>query len=264
MAPTPYYHGIVVSDLDAFRSAIAAIGFAPVAGEHGAARGQAGAVAPWLERGTRSLCVANAATGQQLHLTELPLALLVPRPAVGAVQGDTTIGVPAAGDPREVCARVRVAAGRLEVGEPEDVLREDGVGFVLDGQRFVVTRRREPFTVVHYSLRDWPLARRFYEEVLGYCFFPLPDRAGGERNRVENAGGRVDLSASPGTVVPPPGAGKRYAGANCFRLLNAKLAGAEERLASTGLGHWLVPPAGGFAVAAGPANEVVELYAASG
>lgn len=260
MAPTPCYHGVVVTDLDAFCAAVAEIGFEPL--RTTLADGER-IPSPWTGVAARSALLVNRTTGQQLHLAELPPAQRVSRPASGPVQGDTTIGLPVAGDPREAWARMRAAAPSLDVGEPEDVPREDGVAFLLDGQRLILTRRRVPFTVVHYSLRDWPLARRFYEEVLGYCFFPLSERNGGERYRVENAGGRVDLHASPATLAPPPGAEKRYPGASCFRLLNASLAGADERLASTGLGRWLAPPADGFAVASGPANEVVELYAGS-
>ena len=264
---TPYHHGISVTNLAAMRAAAAAIGFTRIepgaetprhyANVPGDAIGQK--IAGWLGDEITTHYVENPETGQQLDLVEIAAHSRLPRPGVEPAQGDTTIGIPVT-DPEGAYAAMRDAAQGLIFSEPEDAGKENGITFSVDGQRFILTRKAEPFSIVHYNARAWPEAQTFYEKVLGACFFDLPNRGQTVRLRVENAPGRMDIEISPETPVAPAGAGKKYPGANHFRLLNLKLTEVEERVRESGVGTWLFPPRGGFAQIYGPTGEFIELY----
>ena len=266
-AVTPYHHGISVTNLAAMRAAAAAIGFTKIepgaetprhyANVEGDKIGQM--IAGWLGDEISTHYVENPATGQQLDLVEIAARSLVARPGEQPAQGDTTVGIPCA-DPDAGYAAMYAAAPELEFSGPADAGKEDGITFTVDGQRFILTRRAQPFTIVHYASSAWPEAKRFYEDVLGACFFQLPNRGATERYRVENAPGRMDIEISGTTPIAAPSAGKKYPGANHFRILNLNLDAIPARVEATGLGTWLFPPRGGFAQIYGPTNEFIELY----
>lgn len=234
---TPFDYGICVGDAGAWTAALAVLGFEPES-----------AADPETPTGAPLATLRHPATGQRIRL--------YPRegpPPDRPAEGDVTIGIPVQGDPHEVLQALRDAAPSLPVGSIEDMPKEKGVAVILDGQRLILTTKRDPFTVVHYSASDWEEVLEFYESVLGFCFFPLPDRGNAVRTRLENAPGRVDLEASPDTPARTS-ASTRY-----FRLANAKLDKAEENLPGSRHGRWIEPPRDGRAWIEGPAGEVMEV-----
>jgi len=237
---TPYDYGIPVGDAAAWGRVLATLGFEPVDDPGPAPAGRA---APLV-------ILQHPQSGQRIRLYQR-VGAAPPGPAEGAV----TIGIPVAGAPADVLDAIRTAAPSLSVRDVEEMPKEKGIAVVLDGQRLILTSKSEPFTVVHYSADAWPNVLEFYEDVLGFCFFPLPDRGAAVRTRVENALGRVDLEASPAT---PPRSGSDV---GHFRLVNAKLDQAEERMSGTDRGRWVAPPEGGQAWVEGPAGELMELLA---
>lgn len=267
---TQAHHGIALSDVAAMTAAIAEIGFTEVEGgatEPRRYRNVAGdavgqMVAPILGDEIRTWFVGNPATGQQLDLVELTAeATLVAAPGEAPAQGDLTIGIPAA-DPEATYATLRAAAPKLPCSDPAPCPSEDGVAFTLDAQRYILSRKPEPFAYVHYSTRDFPTARRFYEEVLGYRLVALAaHEPAEERFAIEGCGGRIEAVVRADTPVAAEGTGKRYIGSNHFRLLNADLAAVAERVESSGLGRWFFAPTeAGFSQIMGPTTEFIELY----
>lgn len=245
---TPYFHRIVVSDVPAMRAALEAIGFvAEDAAGHSV-------IAERLGDGAPPARLRNPATGQVIELFRGNGDEGFDRPA----QGDTTIGVPVQGDPAALYEAMRAAAPGITFAAAKDAGREKGVVFRADGQRFILTSKREPFTVVHYNTADWPAAERFYEDVLGYCYFALPNRGDVVRTRLENAGSRVDIEVSDATPRADPG-DRRYAGASGFRLVNPKVRLAARRLPRTPGAAWLMEPHDGTGEAVGPLGELLDI-----
>lgn len=98
-------------------------------------------------------------------MIELDPAYTAPRPSARTLQGDLVIGLQAA-EPRDAYDAMQAADPAVRVSAPSEDAREKGMRLTgRDGQQFVLTRER-PFAVLHYRARDWPAARRFYEEVL--------------------------------------------------------------------------------------------------
>ena len=264
---TQAHHGIGIRDLDAMTAAIAAIGFSEPEGEApreyrnepGDAIGQM--IVPTLGEGIRTWFVSNPATGQQLDLVELLPRSTLPRPGTPPAQGDITIGIPAA-DPDAALAAMQAGGSRLAFSKPEPDPAEDGMAFTIDGQHFVLSRREAPATWVHYHPSGLDTARRFYEEVLGLTLKEIDAAEPAERRfAITGAGGRVEAVVHERTPIAPAEAGKRYLGANHFRLLNLDLATVAERVAATGLGRWFFAPnEAGFAQILGPTGEFIELY----
>ena len=267
---TQAHYGIGVRDLDATTAAIAAIGFTEIeagAREPRRYRNEAGdaigqLIAPTHGDEIRTWVVENPATGQQLDLVELTAtATRCERPGEAPAQGDLTIGI-ATDDPEGAYRALREATGGLACSAAAPC--PDGVAFTLDGQPYVFTRG-EPFACVHYARAGFATAWRFYTKALGYRLAPLTaDSTGDERWALTGGGGRVELVVDEGTPVAPAGTGKRYPGANHFRLLNADLAAIAERVEASGLGSWLFPPnEAGFAQITGPTGEFIELYSST-
>jgi len=234
---TPFDYGICVGDAGAWTSALSVLGFEPEPVTQSA-----------TPAGDPLGALHNPKSGQRIRLyrREGP-------PPAGPAEGDVSIGIPVEGDPHEVLESLRTAASSLPFGAVEDLPKEKGLAVTVDGQRLILTSRREPFTVVHYSDGAWHEVLEFYESVLGFCFFPLPDRGNAVRTRLENALGRVDLEASPDTPA------RDSASTRHFRLANAKLDQAEENLPGSRHGRWVEPPRDGRAWIEGPAGEVMEV-----
>jgi hypothetical protein len=264
---TVYHHGISVRDIDAWRAAIAAIGFTEI--EPGAETprhyrnvegdriGQY--IASWLGEEIHTHFITNPATGQQVDLVQIAPVSLRSRRSDRPLEGDTTVGIPVAG-PTAAYERMRAAAPDLAFTDPADIDDEDGIAFAIEGQHMVLTRRAEPFTLVHYGPEGWARARVFYEDVLGFGVEPLQGSCGRDRYRILDCGGRIEIEVSDETIRVPDADGKMYPGGNHFRLLKPRWDGIEGRLESTGLGSWLWAPRGGFAQVFGPSRESIELY----
>jgi len=73
-------------------------------------------------------------------------------------------------------------------------------------------------------------------------------------------GGRLEVRVDAGVRPLGPGMGKRYQGANHFRLLRVELADAGPRIEADPVCSFLLPPANGFAFAWGPCGEAVEMF----
>ena len=54
--------------------------------------------------------------------------------------------------------------------------------------------------------------------------------------------------------------GKRYPGANHFRLINQDIDRIGRKIEETGLGGFIIPPANGFAFLKGAAGEAIETF----
>lgn len=244
---TPYLHRLVVSDVAAMRAALEAAGFTS-----DSTAGAGSAIAKRLG-GRPSARLVHPRARQAIELYAANGDTGFDRPA----QGDTTIGLPVEGDPAALYETMRAAAPGIAFSPAEDAGREKGVVFRVDGQRFILTAKREPFTIVHYNSADWPAAERFYEDVLGFCYFALPNRGEVVRTRLENAGTRVDIEISDAT--PRATNGRHYPGASAFRLVNAKVRRAARRLPATPGAAWLAEPHDGTAEAVGPLGELFDI-----
>ncbi|MCC7363414.1 MAG: hypothetical protein IT303_03500 [Dehalococcoidia bacterium] len=170
----------------------------------------------------------NPATAQEVILAQADGA------AEGAPrEGDVSVGVPVgAVDLAELLDQLRAVAPTLAFSEQEQLPKDDAIAVRVDGQRLILTRKKEPFFVIHYSPAGWEAAAPFYEATLGFCFFPLPNRGEVVRTRFENAGGRVDIEVSPDV---------------------------QQAAANVEPARWVAPPGGGTGVVRGPFGELIEL-----
>ena len=268
------HHGMTVADIEATKTVLRELGFSEV---------QPGAPEPLVFRNIdgdpvgqmtagvladeyRTHFVENPETGQQIDLIEVPEQFLAEVPAGARVQGDMVIGIPAGPDPLAAYARVRAVDAGTDYTEPVAVPEEDGLRFRgREGQEFILTRRPDPFAIVFYSREDFPRTRAFFEGSLGVTLGPAALTAdGSERYRLEDVGGRIEFEVGDGITCPDFGrSAKRYPSANHYRLLHRDLAAVEKAIGGSGVGGFLLPPAGGFAFIYGPTNEAVELFDAT-
>ena len=207
---------------------------------------------------------------QQLFLTEIKEAWLVDPPGPEPAQTDLTIVVPVDGDPEDVYRAMRAASPDLSFSDPAPAAAYDGVSVAVDGQRYILTRSREPFAIVHYATPDFASARAFYEGTLGVRLEELPDRDASARYRVVmNA--RLEIEVRDDTPVLNPATGKRYRGGSYFRMTNIDLrkAGSLGLPApavldvATGRSEWFFTPEGRAGYVYGPLGEMIELFDAA-
>ncbi len=265
------HHGLHVADLALTKAALRAIGYTET---------QPGAPEPIEIRnipddpvgqqtahvlGDRYIThfVENPSTGHQIDLIQIDPGFIQPRPSRAPAQGDLTIGVPVP-DPLAAYRIFRAADPRDGFSEPVACLEEDGIRFYgVEGQDFVFTRRPDAFAIAYYSERDFPLARRFFEESIGVPIVEIAvSPTGARRYRLMGIGGRLDIEVRADIVAPSYAAtGKRYAAANHFRVLNVVMGDVQQRMSASGVGGFLLGPyPNGFAFTYGPSNETVELY----
>lgn len=256
------HHGMSVADLATTRAVLRSIGFSgtqPGAPEplvfcdvEGDDVGQqtAACLGPRYE----THFVENPVTGQQIDLIQIEPSALLPRPSDGPAQGDLLIGLAVDDPDRALAAMASV--------DPEAPYRV--VGGTADGPRIawregqhVVLTTGPPFAVVHYHPTGWPAAHRFLTEVLEVT---VDEVVAGERYRLLGIGGRMDIVVDDRVVVPPAGAGKRYPGADHFRIPGVDMDGVMARLGDVEGCGILLPPLGGFAFLIGPSNETVEVF----
>ena len=240
--PPQTHHGITVADLDEMEARLRSLGFTDF---------QPGAEEPlWfhdrpddpigqmtacvLGAGYRTHYIENPATAHQICLIEVVPESRLAHPGGGRLETDLTITVPVA-DPERADALLRAR-------EVQDF-------------RFVPIDE-EPWAVVYYSPGGWDRARRFYEMVLGVGLEPV----GADRYRFTGIGGRLEVQVDASVAPLAPGVGKRYQGANHFRLLGIELEAATARIGADPSCGFLLPPSSGFAFAYGPCGEAVELF----
>lgn len=262
------HHGISCTDIARTKAVLRAIGFT----DH-----QPGAPEPLTFRNTdddfigqvtapvlgdiyHTHYVENPSTGQQIDLIEISAEALRPRDWTDPAQGDLIIGIQV-DDPQSAYAAMCAADAGESYGEPSALVAEHGLIFDWrDGQRSILTTDA-PFAVLHYSERDFPRARRFFEEVLEIEVNEIETSAGETRYRLEDIGGRVDVVVSANTrVLDFAEFGKRYPGANHFRLINQDIDRIGHKIEETGLGGFIIPPANGFAFLHGAAGEAIETF----
>jgi len=206
--------------------------------------------------------VENPNTGQQIDLIEIQPAALVPRPCVAPAQGDLVIGIPV-DDPWKAYDQMQAADPDCAYSTPIEVPEEDGIRFIWrDGQHTILTRKKEPFAILHYSTDDFPKVKRFYEEVLQVPISALADRGDGvQRHQMDGIKGRMDIEVRPDTKRLDLRAwGKHYPSANHFRLVGRDIAHIEKAIVETGLGGYVIPPFGGFVFIHGPTSETIEMF----
>ena len=203
--------------------------------------------------------VENPQTGQQIDLIEIQPDALQPRDWQHPAQGDLVIGMHAA-DPQAAFEAMQAAEPDVRYSTPRPLEEESGIQFDWrDGQRSILTTG-QPFAFLHYSPEDAPTARRFYEEVLGVPWEPI-DAA---RYRMLGIEGRVEVIVTPeARRLAFDRWGKRYAGANHFRLINRDFAAIEAGVTRTGLGGYVIPPMGPFMFIHGPTGETIEMFDSS-
>lgn len=261
------HHGISCTDIVRTKAVLRAIGFTghqPGAPEPLVYRNVADdfigqVTAPVLGDEYHTHYVENPATGQQIDLIEIQPAGLKPREWRHPAQGDLIIGIQVA-DPLAAYRAMQAADPGCAYSEPEPCEREGGILFDWrDGQRSILTTG-EPFAILHYSPEDFPRARRFFEAVLD---IPVEAVAGtpGPRYRLVDIQGRVDvIVTSEARRLDFSEWGKRYPGANHFRLVGRDIAAIGRGIEATGLGGYIIPPSGGFAFLHGPCGEAIETF----
>jgi len=266
------HHGISCTDIEQTKAILRSIGFTdhqPGAPEPLTYRNVDGdyigqVTAPVLGDVYHTHYVENPVTRQQIDLIEISAHALQPRDWHEPAQGDLIIGIQV-DDPATAYAAMTEVEARAEspqrYSEPSQVAAEHGLMFDWrDGQRSMLTTQ-PPFAMLHYNTRDFPAARRFYEEVLGIEVTAVETSAATTRYRLANIGGRVDLVVSPTTrILDFARYGKRYPGANHFRLIDQDIDRIVHRIDETGLGGFIIPPANGFAFLYGPAGEAIETF----
>jgi len=262
------HHGISCTDIERTKAVLRTIGFTdhqPGAPEPLTFRnadddfiGQV--TAPVLGDVYHTHYVENPSTGQQIDLIEISPQALRPRDWTDPAQGDLVIGIQV-DDPRSAYAAMCAADAGESYSEPSTIEAEHGLIFDWrDGQRSILTTQA-PFAVLHYSDKDFPRARRFFEEVLEIEVNEIETATGTIRYRLEDIGGRVEVAVSASTrVLDFAEFGKRYPGANHFRLINQDIDRIGRKIEETGLGGFIIPPANGFAFLRGAAGEAIETF----
>lgn len=261
------HHGISCTDINRTKAVLRTLGFSdhqPGAPEPLVFRnveddfiGQV--TAPVLGDEYHTHYVENPVTGQQIDLIEIQPAGLKTRDWQHPAQGDLIIGIQVP-DPLEAFRAMQAADPECVYSEPVPCEDEAGIQFDWrDGQRSILTTR-EPFAILHYSPEDFPNARSFFEDVLDVPVTPVTG-AGSDRYRLQGIEGRVDVVVTPeARRLPFAEWGKRYPGANHFRLVGRDIAAIGRGIEATGLGGYIIPPSGGFAFLRGPAGEAIETF----
>ncbi len=261
------HHGISCTDIHQTKAVLRAIGFTghqPGAPEPLIFRnveddfiGQV--TAPVLGDEYHTHYVENPVTGQQIDLIEIQPAGLKARDWQHPAQGDLIIGIQV-DDPLDAYRAMQAADPDCAYSDPVACEEEAGIRFDWrDGQRSILTRN-EPFAILHYAPEDFPKARRFFEEVLDVPVTRVAG-AGDERYRLQGIHGRVDVRVTPeARRLDFDDWGKRYPGANHFRLVGRDIAAIGRGIEATGLGGYIIPPNGGFAFLRGPAGEAIETF----
>ncbi len=237
------HHGLCVTDIDAARAALAAVGFTEI--QPNAPQPLVYADTPEDEVGRltcpdqgspyRTHFVEHPGTHHQIDLIEINARAIVDRPSDEPLSGDLTVVMPLPGRDVEAAA---------------DELRP------WFGDRLTVTQSGEPWATLHVATTEWPAVRPFLTDVLGVELEPMGD----DRWRMTGIGGRIDVAVDDDTVVPDPAIGKRYAGANHLRLLHRDTAAIGKVLTDRADARWILPPDGGFAFVAGPSNLTIEMF----
>ena len=124
------------------------------------------------------------------------------------------------------------------------------------GERIEITGAGDPWATVHVAASEWSAVSSFLTDVLGVELAPVEEG----RWQMVGIGGRLDIAVSDDTPVVDPVLGKRYPGANHLRLLHRDLEAIDKAVADRDDVRWLLPPAGGFAFVAGPANLTIEMF----
>lgn len=265
------HHGIHCSDIHATKRVLRTLGFTghqPNAPEPLVIRnvkedwvGQV--TAPVLGDEYHTHYVENPDIPHQIDLIQIMPEAMTPRLWNEPVQGDLVIAIPVE-DPWASYRAMQAADPDWRYSEPFEVPEENGIRFVWrDGQHTILTRDKAPFAIVHYSSRDWPTVRAFFEEVLDVPVSALPARLDGvERFRLDSGiGGRIDVEVRPTTPRLDFRAwGKHYPAANHFRLLERDVPAIEARIRETGRGGFVIPPVNGFVFIHGPVSETIELF----
>jgi hypothetical protein len=262
------HHGISCTDIELTKSVLRTIGFTahqPGAQEPLTYRNIDGDIvgqvtAPVLGDIYHTHYVENPDTGQQIDLIEISADALKTRDWQDPAQGDLIIGIQV-DNPHSAYAAMSEADSSQSFGPITEL--GDGGGLLFDwcdGQRSILTTA-PPFAVLHYNDQGFPQARRFFEEVLEIDVRELDSSATGTRYQLEGLGGRVDVLVSPDTrMLNFSEFGKRYPGANHFRLINQDIDRITRKIDETGLGGFIIPPANGFAFLRGPAGEAIETF----
>ena len=261
------HHGISCTDIEQTKRVLRAIGFTatqPGAPEPLTFRNQPGdpigqVTAAVLGDEYHTHYVENPETGQQIDLIEIQAAALMPRDWTDPAQGDLVIGIEVQ-EPRAAWRAMQAADAETRYAEPAPW---DDTGAIVfdwrDGQRSVLTSEA-PFAVLHYSPPDFDTARRFFEDVLNV---PVA-QTGPDRYRLEQIGGRVDISVTASARRLDFGTwGKRYPGANHLRLIDRDIEAIGAAMTRTGLGGYIIEPQGGFAFLHGPCGEAIETFDAN-
>ena len=237
------HHGLCVADIDGARAALASVGFTVI--QPNAPEPLVYADTPDDEVGRltcpdlgspyRTHYVEHPGTGHQIDLIEINAAAIVERPSDAPLSGDLTVVMPLPDvDPAGAAATLRP----------------------WFGERIRVTSDGDPWATVHVATSEWAAVASFLTDVLGVELAPVEE----DRWQMVGVGGRLDVAVSDDTPTVDPRVGKRYAGANHFRLLHRDLEAIDKAVADRHDVRWLLPPAGGFAFVAGPSNLTIEMF----
>ena len=264
------HHGISCSDIEVTKTVLRAIGFSdtqPGAPEPLVYKNEKDnyigqLTAPVLGDEYHTHYVENPLTQHQIDLIEIQAPALVPRPCPETAQGDLLIAF-ASSNPMETYRLMKEADTSKVFSDPISVEEEQGIAFTWnDGQHSMIVDQEAPFAILHYSLADFALVRRFYEYVLEIEVEEISVNSDGSgRYRLMDIGGRLDLEVRADIKRLDLRAwGKHYPAANHFRLVDQDIERIAARLAETNLGGWIIPPQGPFAFLHGPTSETIETF----
>ncbi len=258
------HHGISCTDIARTKAVLRTIGFTehqpgapePLVFKYHSDDFIGQVTAPVLGDEYHTHYVENPVTGQQIDLIEIQPAGLKPRSWVHPAQGDLIIGIQVP-HPMQAFAAMQDADPGCEYTQPQPWDSNGAIVFDWrDGQRSVLTTD-EPFAILHYAPEHFAKARQFFESVLDV---PVTEMSS-STYRLEGIQGRLELAVTPeARALDFADWGKRYPGANHFRLIERDIEGIGQAMQKTGLGGYIIPPSNGFAFLSGPSGEAIETF----
>ncbi len=258
------HHGISCTDIEQTKTVLRAIGFTqfqPGAPEPLVFKNQTDdfigqVTAPVLGDEYHTHYVENPVSGQQIDLIEIQPAELKSRDWSHPAQGDLIIGIQVP-DPAAAYRAMQNADPSCTYSAAEPWDDHGAIVFDWRDQQRSVLTSDDPFAILHYAPEFFAPARQFFEEVLKVPVTQIDKQS----YRLEGIKGRLEIRVtSEAKVLDFSQWGKRYPGANHFRLIERSIEGISAGIERTALGGYIIPPQNGFAFLHGPCGEAIETF----